>query len=440
MRKRYLLVFLAFLLISPPGILAEQGQGEASESVRERLDRLQQELDDLKREHEAQIRKLEEELATQKEEPAAREESRGRAGPPHQAAPVGSYGGIMNPDISVIADVQALFTNNREDDNRNKVRVKHLEFAFQGYLYPGIRADIVPALEMEYEGDDVNVEIDLEEAYLTASQVPYVSEYVPLELQIGRKFMNFGRLNAIHSHHWAFADMPLVSQNFFGPHAWYDDGIQGSLTVPNPWDLYLKTTFGYWNGRRLGHAHAHHGDGDDHENDHDNGHGEPVEWDGRVFLSRTVLGLPFGRASDLLLGCSVSWDESGNTSLVGGDLTFTHRFPGTYRRLRWQNEFMSVKTPREGEEFRRHGGYSLLTFSLGRYWETGGRYDRSQILDPRVGGDEWASSGFITYYLTHSLYARGQYRFRRMVDGDEEHNGYLQLVFGLGPHSHRLED
>ncbi len=195
-------------------------------------------------------------------------------------------------------------------------------------------------------------------------------------------------------------------ESFLGPHNWYDDGMQGILNIPNPWDLYLKTTFGYWNGRSLGHAHGE--EGEDHPHDTSG----PIEWDGHVYLSRTVLGVPFGRTSDLLLGCSVSWDESGNTSLVGGDLAFTYRFPvpGTYHRLRWQNEFMAVNTTEEAVDYARYGGYSLLLFSLGKHWETGYRYDQTQILDPVIDKDEWASTGFITYFLTHSLYLRGQYR------------------------------
>ncbi len=74
----------------------------------------------------------------------------------------------------------------------------------------------IPALEMEYIGDEVNVEIDLEEAYLTMSPIPLVGEYVPLGLQLGRKFMNFGVLNPVHPHHWPFADRPLM----LGSQAW----------------------------------------------------------------------------------------------------------------------------------------------------------------------------------------------------------------------------
>jgi hypothetical protein len=254
-----------------------EGEQRTEETVEERMDRLQDELEQLRKEHETEIQDLREELHSRKEQGR-------RQGAPHKASPVGSYGGGMNPDISAIANVQALFTDDKDNDNRNRVRVKEVEIAFQGYLYPGIRADVIPVIEMEYEGDEVDVEIDLEEAFVTASQIPYVSEYIPLELQVGRKFMNFGRLNPVHPHHWVFADSPLVFQSFFGEHNWFDDGIQGSLTVPNPCDLYLKTTFGIWNGKELGHAHANdEAEGHDHEGEgHDDGAGAPPGKDGSI--------------------------------------------------------------------------------------------------------------------------------------------------------------
>jgi hypothetical protein len=175
---------------------------------------------------------------------------------------------------------------------------------------------------------------------------------------------------------------------------------------------------------------------EEEEAEHD--HGEPVHFDGHVFLSRTVLGMPFGRDADGLLGYSLAWDEGANTLLHGGDLTLTYRWPTTYHRIRWQNEIYAADVRKA--DYTRYGGYSLLVFTLDKYWETGARYDRSQVLDPHVDGQEWAMTGFLTYYLTHSVYLRGQYRYRDTVDNQGEHSGYVQLVFGLGPHAHRLVD
>jgi hypothetical protein len=420
-----LLGLAVFISLASHAALAEGDEKPVQrpgESIEERLDRLQQEVDQLKKDHAAEIKDLKEKLSSQ-------EEMNSRVETPHKSAPVGSYGGIMNPDISAVADVQTLFTDDKDNDNRNRVLVKEVELAFQGYLYPGIRADIIPSLEMEYEGDQVNVNTDLEEAYLTASQVPYLSEYVPLELQAGRKFMSFGRLNPVHPHHWPFADSPLAFQNFFGGHNWSDDGIQGSVTVSNPWDLYIKPTFGIWNGKELE---------ADQPEDAGHVHGEPVNFDGHVFLSRNVLGIPFSRDADSLLGYSIAWDEGTNTVLHGGDMTFTYRWPGTYYRIRWQNEIYAADVHQD--HYTRYGGYSLLVFTPDKYWEMGTRYDCSQILNPDVDRHEWAMSGFLSYYLTHSLYLRGQYRYRDTVDNGGEHSGYIQLVFGLGPHAHRLAD
>jgi len=427
-QKVILIAFAMFLFLSATAWAVEGGVGSEETSV-QKLKELEEKIQRLERDHETRA-------ASNLQQKASESVENQRIGVPHKGAPAGTYGGMMNPDISVIADVQSLFTDNKDNDLRNRVRVKHVELALQGYLYPGIRADVIPALEMEYHGDEVGVEVDLEEACITASQIPYLSEYVPLELRAGRTLMSFGRLNPVHPHHWPFVDTPLAMANFFGEHSWFDDGIQASLVVPNPWDMYLKTAFGIWNGRQLGH---HHGE-EEHEGEeeHSHHHNHTIAWNGHVYLSRIVLGIPFGRVAHTLLGYSAAWDETRDTLVQGADLTFVYHFSGTYRRIRWQNEFFAPDNEETGRT--RYGGYSLLQLTLTKYWELGCRYDHSQVLDADDDGDEWAGSGFVSYYLTHSAYIRGQYRYRKMLDDTEEHNGYVQLVFGLGPHSHRLED
>ena len=56
----------------------------------------------------------------------------------HHAAPVGSYGGIMNPDVSAVINTWALFSDDKSNERRDRVLIKEAELAFQSYLYPGI--------------------------------------------------------------------------------------------------------------------------------------------------------------------------------------------------------------------------------------------------------------------------------------------------------------
>jgi hypothetical protein len=46
----------------------------------------------------------------------------------------------------------------------------------------------------------------------------------------------------------------------------------------------------------------------------------------------------------------------------------------------------------------------------------------------------------VTRYLTHTTYLRGGYQYTEASEGDSEHLATFQLVWGIGPHSHRLED
>jgi len=369
---------------------------------------------------------------------------------PHKPVPVGSYGGIMNPDISVIANIEAFFTDNEDLFNRRKIRIKEAELALQGYLYPGIRGDVIAALEQDYLPDDtVETHVDLEEAYVSFLSLP-----AGLQVEGGRKFMDFGRLNRMHPHHWPFATTPLVMKNFFGEHNWYDDGVQASILIPNPADVYIKVTGGIWNGARLGHVHgedAHeNGDSEDHEDgeendghDHENGEeNDPGDdtvlyFPGHVYLGRASVGFMAGDNGDFLFGGSYAGDTENATSLAGADITFTYTFPRSYRRLRWQTEFMRVRDEETGT--KPWGAYSFLTYTLNKYWEFGGRFDwTEQLINDQK--DVTGGSLFGTYYFTHSMCLRCEYQHLKYSEMGDDNLFYIQFVFGLGPHAHRLQD
>lgn len=341
----------------------------------------------------------------------------------HQTSQVGTYGGIINPDISAVVNIQTNFNDQKGDANEGKIRVKEAEFGFTGYLHPGVRGDIVFALEQEYSGEhSVSTSTDLEEAYIAFLDLPG-----DLQAELGRRFIGFGKLNAQHSHHWAFSDTPRVLHNYFGEHNWFDDGISVSALVPNPGDLYIKTSAGWYNGRHFGHGH-----------DHEEGEAHTVEWAGKVAVLRAIMNLPLGDDADVGVGYSFASDEGGRTKLHGIDFTLLRIFPQSYKKLKWQTEF--ILSDIKEHETESWGAYSLVQYTLDKHWEIGGRYDWAQTVD-NDKKHEWAVGPFVTYYVTHSFYIRAQHRYREIAANHEpENQAFLQCVWGFGPHSHRLED
>jgi len=378
-----------------------------------------QELEALRTEFELMQEDYKRRISILENKLAEREMKRESESDIHKAAPVASYGGIMNPDVSAVANIK-FEINDRYVDDKYRVKVDEAELAFQNYLFPGVRGDLIIAVEQEYTEDDVATDVDLEEAYISFLDLPF-----NLQAEMGRRLMHFGKLNPIHGHHWPFADTPLAMQRIFGHHSWYDDGISVSALIPNPFDLYLQQRAGYFNGRDLGHE----------------GHGH-LDWDGRIFMSRTNTSatLPFDENADIDLGYSMAADERIDTMLQGADFTFHYRWPLSYRKFKSQTELFFIENFDSIANIDRFGLYTLAQLTLDKNWEVGARYDYSENLeaDPDY---EWAITPFLSYHLTESLYLRGQYRYRQTLDGHNSENAvFLQCVWGMGPHSHRLED
>ncbi len=382
------------------------------------------------------------------------------------------------PDLSLIVDTKVEWNDLEHDDgNDGKIRLDHVELSLSGTLAPSIRGDFIGAFEQEYIDGSSETEVDVEEAYLTFLDLP-----LDLQATAGRRLVPFGRLNPVHSHHWPFADTPLVVAELVGDHAWYDDGLTVSWLVPNPADLYIQLSAGVWNGRELGHDHGHeeeahdhgheeedhghahedehehdedhahedehgheedhaHEDGHDHEeeghgeDEHGHAHGDVIVWDDSVFTGRLFADLPLSDTLGLQLGASAALDEGERNQLLGSDLVVNWRRPNTYQRVRWHSEYWQLDD--DARDTAPGGLFSTLQVTLDKHWEVGGRYDWTELLE-NDEETEWAGSGFLSYYLTHTTYLRGQYRYREFDDGEEENLFLLQLVWGIGPHSHRL--
>lgn len=145
----------------------------------------------------------------------------------------------VNPDISVIPRF-LISTNDGEKlsegtrvFSRPDLQFEELEIAFQSYLNPFSKADVVLTLP----GPDLEAgKLGIEEAYAT------VFRGLPLDLNVrfGKYRVEFGKLNIVHPHAWPFVTAPLLQARFLGE-AINDLGISASVLLPTG-DIYTKLT------------------------------------------------------------------------------------------------------------------------------------------------------------------------------------------------------
>ncbi len=98
---------------------------------------------------------------------------------------------------------------------------RHAELNFSGSVDPFFKAWVIAAISPDGA--------ELEVAQIETLELP-----AGLKAKVGKFFSDFGRLNAQHSHQWAFITAPLVNNIFFGPHGINDLGLQLSYLAPLP--------------------------------------------------------------------------------------------------------------------------------------------------------------------------------------------------------------
>ncbi|MBN1130067.1 MAG: hypothetical protein JXA71_13835 [Chitinispirillaceae bacterium] len=336
--------------------------------------------------------------------------------------PASLFGAATNlPDISVLGDLTAQTSTDEDYPGRNQVTLREIELAFQGYLYPEIRADIFLAMH-RHEGA---FEPEVCEASVSFLRLFFDG----LGMQAGKVHIDFGKLNKIHQHERPFMDQPLVLTDFFGPHGLAGEGAVVNYLLPLP--FFLRIDGGVW--WIPGHAH-------DHAEEED---GEPSAFGlaGKVYTARLWSGFSLGDRTELEIGAS---GASGNGShflehqddvMIGGaDLTL--RFlPRSHRRIIWQTELFFLNRQVPVGTLKRLGAYSYLGVQFNRYWDAGVRYDLAENAFPEKAQTSLASA-FGSYRFTETTRLRAQYGFDHETS---VHHGAVQIVFGIGPHSHPLQ-
>ena len=325
------------------------------------------------------------------------------------------------PDISVIGNYHAQFT-----DSANTFDVKEVEFSFQHYLYPGVKANIFAALHKQANGSRA---FELEESYVTFSDVldvvaPGFLTNLNLETTVGKQLVPFGKVNSLHPEQLSFVDRSFATQNFLGGEEGLSgEGAQVSTLLPLP--FYSSLEVGY----RTAAAHEEEAGGD---------HG--VEYENRLLNTR--LGNSFKLASNqelqfglnYLLGNAAASDEADQQELMGLDVTYSFD-QGQNRGLSLQTEYYQAKFGEEGESTResQSGGFVSGIYKFNKTYQAGVRYG---FLGKH--GDEGNTKNQLSLMVMRQLTETSKFRVQMNSGENTTDLVTAQFIFGMGPHAHVL--
>ena len=337
------------------------------------------------------------------------------------------------------------------DPQQRGFNARNTELAFDGAVDPYFEgfANVVFLLD-----NDNQTEVELEEAFLQTTSLPY-----NLQLKAGQFLAPFGRLNPTHPHTWDFADTPLVNGLFLGPDGLRGVGAQASWTLPVPW--YSQLIFASQNGRGE--------TGFSFRNPGDNG----MFFD-RITTDREARGLQdfvwiprfensfnLSDTQTVLAGVSGAFgsNETGansRTQIYGADLLYkwksSHAEAG-FPFVKWQTEFMYRRFQAGhgaddsfpvAETFHDWGLYSQVLWGFKKGLVAGIRGDYVHMQDSMYTDDldrqpRWRLSANLTWYPTEFSNIRLQYNQDFLeenffLSSREVESVFLQWEFILGSH------
>lgn len=339
----------------------------------------------------------------------------------------------INPDISVIGDVRASWSNNSADEGSDRLNLNlhEAEIAFQGYLNPYARGDAYVAFH-EVEG------AELEELYITFTRgLP-----LGLSLRAGQYLLDFGKINPLHPHAYSFIVPPLSHVEYFGAEGLRDVGVHASLPLPTG-GVATTISLDLLKGDFLApHGHEHEEEATDEETPNERG-----------FAGRWNSFFALDDFSSLSIGGTAVTgvpEESARRWIWGGDIKFRWK-PDRYRSLTFVGEYVGNRQPvehheeiplaantahdEEHEYLSRHGVFGYIDYQFRQRYNVGGLGDWVQGAEDE-SKKKWRLGGFVGFApVEESSLLRLLLAYNKDVAADEGYwSGILQLVFSLGPH------
>lgn len=319
MRKITIWLFVVFAF--SPYLYAQkrQNRDEVVKELQQEIRQLQAQFEQAKRSYDGKMGQLQAKIEELEKERAIAQIE--------QPAPLLDVerAALALPDISVVGDIVGTFSDDKGVADRNRIVARKIELALQGYLTPGMRADVFAALHRH--GDEYKAELC--EGYISFLETPIPG----LSVLAGKKLLGFGKLNPRHAHHWDFVDRPAVLESYFGDHGAVGQGINFSYLLPLP--FFAQWDVGAW--------HIDHHACPDHHHDH---HHHILGLAEETYSTRLWSSFALSGHEELEIGLSglksygSHHAEHKDEVKIGGlDMTYRHLGPGA-RRWLFQNEFL----------------------------------------------------------------------------------------------------
>jgi hypothetical protein len=320
---------------------------------------------------------------------------------------------INLPDVSALGNIVGYTSDNKKDKDRNNLLLEETEMAFQGYIYPDLRADLIIAINSDGKTE------------VCEGKASFQNLGYGFSGEVGKIHIDFGKVNKLHTHHLPFTDRPLVLNKFLGEDELAGQGATLKYLIPIL-PFYSQIQAGFWKIEKP-----------------EEGQFFPTD---KSYSARWNSSFDLGNKKELEVGFSgltgrgpgyVSDQKSkDNVDLVGVDITFKW-FPSSYEKWTFQNEWIHLRREIPEGKLNRDGFYSFINYRANKYWDYGLRFDYSENSDSAISYER-AISAIVTNHLTETTYWRITAKHRN-IDGKNITEGWFQLSFGIGPHSHELE-
>lgn len=321
-----------------------------------------------------------------------------------------------NPNISIIGNFNAEMPQN----GKSTFQVEEMEFSFQHYLYPSVKADVFVALHKE----DGETHMELEEGFVTFTDLVGVlapnSKWNPgIGAIIGKKRTGIGKVNPLHPEQLPYIDRPLPLLTFFGDEGLSNEGGQVNVLLPLPFFSQLEV--GYWGAEASEES-------------------DSIPYTSSYVTARLWNSFEFSNQKELefgISGLSGNPDASSDKdkqSLYGFDVTYTVPFTAT-KWVKTQFEAYQSNYGIDGSDRNKQtGGYLNIQYTPNKYYYLGTRFD--YLGD--YGSDDSQNSQW-AIYAAKQLTDTAKFRLQYNLADKGGNTALAQFIFGMGPHSHVLQ-